>query len=112
MPTVTVRRSDVTSEEVCRALSAGLGEHYNVVPGMEMGRSAIRAAHPVDEPDKILVGTGSNRIVKAEVKIVRKAGQTQLRIMPGGLSWDIVLNSLGIARKVRKVLAAASFNAQ
>jgi len=31
-------------------------------------------------------------------------GQTELRISPGGLTWDWVMNTFGIARKVRRVL--------
>ncbi len=106
MSTITVHRENVTSEEVCQVLRDGLGDRYNVLPATGMGRSALQGPHDAD-PDTILVGTGSNRVVKAEVKIVPQGGQTALHISPGGLSWDLALNGLGIARKTRKVLAAS-----
>jgi hypothetical protein len=56
----------------------------------------------------ILIGTGNNRIVKAQVTITRRGGQTELRISPGGISWDLLLNTLGVARKVRRVLASSA----
>jgi hypothetical protein len=106
MSTITVHREDVTSEEVAKVLRDGLGAGYNVLPGKGMGRSAVQGPHDAD-PDTILVGTGSNRIVKAQIKIVPHGGQTVLHISPGGLSWDLALNSVGIARKTRNVLAAS-----
>jgi hypothetical protein len=106
MPTVTVPRADVTTEEVATVLREGLGDGYNVLPGMAMGRPAWSGPHE-GQPDTILVGTGSNRAVKAQVTLIRRSGQTELRISPGGLSGDLVLNTLGIARKVRQVLISS-----
>jgi hypothetical protein len=106
MPTITVPRDDVTSEEVCKALRDGLGAGYNVLPGMGMGQSGIQSPHPA-QPDTILVGTGSNRFVKAEIKIVRQGGRTILRISAGGLVLPLIINSVGIARKIRNVLATS-----
>jgi len=106
MPTITVSRDNVTSDEVCKVLRDGLGDGYNVLPGTAMGRSAVQGPHAA-EPDKILVGTGSNRVIKAQVTIEQHGGRTVLHITPGGLSWDLALNSLGIARKTRQVLAAS-----
>jgi hypothetical protein len=106
MATITVPRQDVTLEEVCKVLRDGLGDGYNVLPGMGMGQSAIRGPHPA-QPDTILVGTGGNRFFKAEIKIVGRAGQTVIRISPGGLVVPRIINSFGIARKTRDVLAAS-----
>jgi hypothetical protein len=106
MPTVTVPRADLTTEEVSKVLRDGLGPDYNVLPGMAMGRPAWSGPHE-GRPNTILVGTGNNRAIKAQVTITPRGGQTELRISPGGLSGDLILNTLGIARKVRQVLASA-----
>jgi hypothetical protein len=106
MPTVTVPRADLTTEEVVKVLHDGLGDGYNVLPGMAMGRAAFSAPHE-GQPNQILVGTGDNRVVKAQVTLVPRAGQTELRIRPGGLIGDLLMNTLGITRKVRDVLASA-----
>ena len=106
MSTVTVSRADLTTEEVVEVLKEGLGDRYNVLPGMAMGRTVYQAAHE-GRPDTIVVGTGENRVVKAQVTITPRGGQTELRISPGGISWDWVLNTFGIARKVQRVLADA-----
>ena len=106
MPTVTVPRGDVTSDEVVKVLRDNLPASYNVLPGMAMGRAAFMAPHK-GSPDTILVGTGSNRVVKAQVTIVRRDGQTDLRISPGGIVSDLVINTFGVARDVRNVLASA-----
>ena len=106
MPTVTVSRSDLTTEEVSKVLRDGLGPDYNVLPGMAMGRPAWSGPRE-GRPNVILVGTGSNRVVKAEVTITARGGRTELRISPGGISGDLILNTLDIARKVRQVLASS-----
>ena len=104
MATVTVPRADLTTEEVVRVLHDGLGPDYNVLPGMAMRRLPFLAPHE-GRPDKIVVGTGDNRVVKAQVTITPRDGQTQLRISPGGFTTTFVLNTFGIVRKVRAVLA-------
>jgi hypothetical protein len=106
MPTVTVPRADLTTEEVVSALRDGLGEGYNVLPGKAMGRTMYQAEHE-GQPNEIVVGTGQNRIVKAQVTITPRGGQTELRISPGGISWDWVLNTFGVARKVQRVLTSS-----
>jgi hypothetical protein len=103
MPTVTVPRADLTTEEVASVLRDGLGADYNVLPGMEMSRPAWSGPHP-GQPNTILVGTGSNRAVKAQVTLIPRGGQTELRISPGGLIGDLVMNTFGIAQKVKQVL--------
>jgi hypothetical protein len=107
LPTITIPRADLTSEEVTRALRAGLGPHYHVVPGMRMPRMAIFAAELSQNPDTILVGTGADRLFRAQVTLIRRSGQTHIRIIPSGVSLDFGINSLGIARKIRQVLASA-----
>jgi hypothetical protein len=103
MSTVNVPRTDLTTEAVAAALRDGLGDRYNVLPGMAMGRTAIQSPRQ-GKPNMIVVGTGENLIVKAQVTIVARDGLTELRISPGGITLDLVLNSLGVARKVRRVL--------
>jgi hypothetical protein len=105
MPTITVPRTDVTAEKLCKVLRDGLGAGYNVLPGMAMGRPLLAGPH--QQPDTILVGKGSNRIVKADITMSAQGGQTVLTISPGGFTADLILNSLGVARKVRDVLANA-----
>ena len=106
MPTVTVPRKDLTIEEVVKALRDGLGEGYNVLPGKAIGRSMYQAEHD-GRPNEIVVGTGENRLVKAQVTITPRGGQTELRISPGGLSWDWLMNSFGVTQKVKKVLQSS-----
>jgi hypothetical protein len=111
MPTITSPRADVTSEEVTAALRAGLGPHYRVVPGMRMPQACIFAAEPDQDPDTILISTGSNRlsnqIFRAQVTLTRRSGQTVIRIRPGGTSTEFPINWIGLARKIRHVLASA-----
>jgi hypothetical protein len=106
MPTVTVTRADLTTEEVVTVLRNGLGDDYNVLPGMAIGRTTLQDPHK-GRPNTIVVGTGENRIVKAQVTITPRGGQTELRISPGGVTWDLVLNTFGVARKIRRVLASS-----
>lgn len=103
---ITIPRADVSSETVAQALRDGLGPNHNVLPGMRLIRSPFSEPVP-GSPDTIVVGTGNNRVWRAQVSIARGAGQTKLRITPGGLISDFVLNAVGIARKTRRVLASA-----
>jgi len=112
MSTITVQRSDVTSEEVAEALRQGLGPRYHVLPGTKINANPVTSPEP-DQPDTILVGTGSNRVFRAEVAISRDSGQTLIHVNPGGLpgSWPggvKLVNRLWIARKAHQVLQAAS----
>jgi hypothetical protein len=111
MATVTIARSDVRSEEVVEALRHGLGPRYHVLPGTGITANADAGAGP-DQPDTILVATGSNRVFRAEVVITRHSGQTLIEARPGGLpgTWPgglKLVNRLGVARKVHQVLRAA-----
>jgi hypothetical protein len=103
MPTITVPRADVTTKEVVTVLREGLGPRYNVLPGMAMGRTILQDPRK-GRPNMVVVGTGENRIVKALVTITPRGGQTELRISPGGVTWDLVFNTVGVARKIRGVL--------
>jgi hypothetical protein len=107
MPTVTIPRADLTTDEVVAVLRDGLGTGYNVLPGMTIGQTALEGPQH-GRPNTIVVGTGRNRVVKAQVTIISKAGRTQLRISPGGITWDRLLNTFGIARKVHRVLASSA----
>ncbi len=107
MSTVTVPRTDVTSEEVSEALRNGLGPAYNVLPGMHMSLNPF-GAPKTEQADAILVGTGSNRVWRAQVSIIHQLKQTEIRIRPGGLSLTPrLINDLGIVRKVTRTLQDA-----
>lgn len=106
MPTVTVPRTDLTTEEVVRVLRDGLGAGYNVLPGMTMGQLPFQGPRE-GRPNMIVVGTGDNRAIKAQVTITPQGGQTKLRIRPSGITLSLVLNTFGIARTVRGVLASS-----
>jgi hypothetical protein len=90
LPSITITRADLTSEEVTRVLRAGLGAHYHMVPGMRMPQACLFAAEPNQDPDTILVSIGSNRLsnrfFRAQVTLTRRSGQTVIRIRPGGTS--------------------------
>ena len=100
MSTITVRRHDVTSEEVTDALRAGLDSRYEVVPGMRMPPVPLGSPRP-DRPELILVSTSA--LARVQVRIIRHSGQTDIRVSPGGL----FINTLGMAAKVRRVLRDA-----
>jgi hypothetical protein len=89
--TVTVPRSNVTKEEVSKVLRIGLGPRYHVTAA--------------DDPDAMVVGT--NRVIRAHIRIVPRDNYAEIRVSPGGLVWDRLINTFGIARKVREVLREA-----
>ena len=101
MSTITVRRRDVTAEEVTDALRAGLDPRYEVASGMRMPRVPLLGTPRPDRPELILVS--SSAIARAQVRIIRHSGQTDIRVTPGGL----LINTIGIAAKVRRVLRDA-----
>jgi hypothetical protein len=107
MSTITIPRLDVTTEEVSEVLRQGLGPRYNVLPGKGMNWNPVGNPR-ADQPGKIVVGTGSTRLFRAEVTISRHSGQTVLHVITGGLSLLVRLtNRLWIAERVRRVLQAA-----
>lgn len=102
---LTLPRSDLATDEVVSALRDGLGPGYNVQSGMRQIRAPFSEPVP-GSSDTIVVGTGSNRVQPAQVSIVRGSGRSEIDISPGGLGSDWVLNTLVIARKIRRVLAS------
>jgi hypothetical protein len=107
MFTITVPRSDVTSDELTDALRHGFAPRYKVLPGTGVNCwNAVGGPRP-DHPDTIVVGTGSTRLVRAQVRISHDAGETILHVSPGGLGLLTLTNRLWIARKVRQVLRTA-----
>jgi hypothetical protein len=107
MSKITVPRSDVTSGEVTDALRQGLGPRYKLLPGTAVNWNPAGCPRP-DHPDTIVVGTGSTRLFRAQVRISHDAGETILHVSPGGLGWPRLTNRLWIARRARQVLAAAT----
>jgi hypothetical protein len=105
MSTITVRRANVTSEEVAEALRSGLEPRYEVQPGMRMPRTPLVGSPRPDRPELILVSSG--RMARAQVRIIRHSGMTDIRVTPGGVLADLLMNTLGIAPKVRQVLREA-----
>ena len=106
MPTVTVARTDLSTEEVVTVLRDGLETGYNVLPGMSMGQLPFQGPRE-GRPNTIVVGTGDTRAVKAQVMIIPGSGQTKLRIRPSGMTLTLIQNTFGIARRVREVLASS-----
>jgi len=101
MRTVTILRPDITSDEVVDVLSRALGPDYHVVASSRTNWAA--RVVPADA-ETVLVRAGSNRVWRAYVSVVRQADRTRLRVSPGGLAIDRLINSFGIARKVTRVL--------
>jgi hypothetical protein len=46
-------------------------------------------------------------MVRAQVAITRLSSHTDIRITPGGIAGDLLMKTLGIARKIRGVLLTA-----
>lgn len=107
MSKITVPRADLTTDEVVQALHHGLGQQYNVLPGMRLTLAPFGKPEP-GTPDTIVVGIASNRVRRAQVSIMRRAGACELHISPGGLTSDRLLNLLVTTPKVKRVLADAS----
>lgn len=106
MYTIVVPRPDLRIDEVVEALRDGLGPGYNVLPGMRQTRAAFSEPVP-GSADTIVVGTGSNRVQRAQVTVVHRSRRSEIHISPGGLVSDLLLNTVVIARKIRRVLAGA-----
>ena len=105
MATIRVHRADVTSEEVTEALRTGLEHGYEGQPGMRMPRTPLIGSPQPDRPELILVSSG--RMARAQVRIIRHSGMTDIRVTPGGVLADLLMNALGIAPKIRRVLREA-----
>jgi hypothetical protein len=107
MPTIVIRRSDVTTDELADLLRRRLGPRYHVLPDTALNWNPVGDPRP-GHPDTVVVGTGSNRLFRAQVKLTRGTGATRLDISPGGITpAPRVANRLGIARRVFRALDAA-----
>jgi hypothetical protein len=104
MSTITVHR-DITTDEVTDALRAGLDPRYEVQPGMRMPRSPLFGKPQPDRPELILVS--ASPMIRAQVKLTRRPGQTDIQVTPAGLLGDLLMNTLGIAPKIRQALRTA-----
>lgn len=104
MFTSTVPRADLSVEEVTEALRRGLGPDYHVLPGVGVNLNPVGQPRP-DHPDEIVVGRGSNRLFRAQVRLSRQAGESVLHVRAGGLTllpW--LVNRMWVARRVSLVL--------
>jgi len=104
MSTVTISRANVGSEEVAEALRQKLGSRYQVTPS-----KSARFHHEVsDSASTVLVKR--NWLQQAGIRIVPASSITELHINSassvtlGGL----IINRLGIVRKVHHALANAA----
>lgn len=73
---------------------------------MRIPRIPVGGPHAAD-PDEIAVGKGPTPMVRAQVTIIHQADRTDIRITPGGIAGDLLMNTLGIAREIRRVLLHA-----
>jgi hypothetical protein len=96
MSMITVSRPDVTREEVIKVLRGGLGARYHVLPG--------KTTTGADDPDALVVGTGTDRVFRARLRLTHHDTRTEIRVHPSGVVAIRVLNTVGIARKVRRAL--------
>lgn len=107
MPTLTISRSEVTTEEISEALRKGLGPRYTVLPGMGMNWNPLGAPRP-DHPDMITIGTTPTRLFRAEVKVSPQPGRTIVHVIAGGIGpLPRLVNRFWIAGKVSRVLQTA-----
>jgi hypothetical protein len=104
MFTVTVNRANVTSDEVAAVLSQKLGAQYKVTPSM----SARFHRQVGDSASTVLVKR--NWLQQADVRIVPVDGAIQLHVSSGSsvTLGGLVINHLGIVRKVQHTLANAA----
>jgi hypothetical protein len=103
MSSIIIPRSDVTSEEVCQALERGLGPRYQIRPD---SRQAIGVPRR-EGADTIAVMLGPTGMWRADVQIVRHPRGTEIQVRPAGVISRRVINTLGIARRVSRVLSDA-----
>lgn len=105
MSTITAHRSDLHTHDIAAHLRAGLGDRYQVIPGMRTARKPLAKPRPGAD-NTIFVGKGSSRLFCAHVTIVRRQAKTEFRVTPGGLGWETIVNSFGISRRIGHLLAA------
>ena len=85
MPSVTVQREDVTSDEAIEALRTELGDHYTLKRSGGSG-------------DVFTVKTST--MAYAKVHVHRQPGGTKFRVSGGGIIIGRIINEFGIARRV------------
>jgi|SRR5581483_2461139 hypothetical protein len=95
MRTVTILRPDITGGEVADVLGRALGPNWEVI---------VIPATGTGNEDAVLVKTGSSRLWRVHVSVVRQLDRTKLSVTPGGLLFGRLVNSFGIARTVTRVL--------
>ncbi len=105
MATVTIPR-EVTSDEMTEVLREGLEPYYNVVPGMRVNNNPLGRPRP-GHPDTILVGTGANTWTRAQVRIISGPQRTEIRITPGGLLGERLVNTFKLGHKIRQAILDA-----
>ncbi len=107
MSTITVPRSDVTTDEVAAALRARLPGRYAVLTDQRVNLNPVGRPTP-DHPDTVVAGLGGARLFHAQVTISHAEGQTQLRVSPGGLIGMLrLVNRVWIAPKLVHALRGA-----
>jgi hypothetical protein len=103
MSTITIPRADVTCDEVCEALERGLGPRYQVRPDSQPALGAPRESGA----ETIAVTIGPTGMWRADVQIVRRGGGTEIHVTPAGIISRRMINTVGIARRVSRVLSDA-----
>jgi len=107
MSSITIDDPNLTATEVADILRARLGAGYNVLPALRTSRKPLLRPKPTTS-DTVLVGRGSNRLFCAHVTLIRHPGHTEVEIVPGGLGWETAVNSITLARRIRRALAELS----
>ena len=62
---------------------------------MRMPRTPLVGSPRPDRPELTFVSSG--RIARAQVRIIRHSGMTDIRLTPGGVLADLLMNTLGYA---------------
>jgi hypothetical protein len=104
MSIVTVRRSNVTVEELTAVLRTGLGSGYRVTPSMTSRGFAKEV--PGDANTLLVSGRWFQR---ANIRIIPGADRTEIEVSPGASYPGLVrlVDRIGIARKVHQSLERA-----
>jgi hypothetical protein len=85
VPSVTVQRENVTSDEAMEALRTELGDHYTLTKSGGSG-------------DVFKVKTSTRAY--ATVHVHQEPGATKFRVSGGGIIIGRIINEFGIARRV------------
>jgi hypothetical protein len=104
MPIIAIS-GDVPSQEIARVISDGLGPRYRVQQQKSVGWGFGKPAD-ADE-DNIAVTAGSGRFRRTQVRVNRDGDRTVIHIAPPGPLQLWLINTIGIARKVRQALQDA-----